>query len=162
MTDPGTHSKEITTPGLIPGQWTYPLELRRGLGLLGAGSLFGRRGYCFTCTAGAPGDQDVGGLPARCPQEADEQRDPSSPCKTSLPEPDGRLVHVPPGGTVWDLGRWAASRWDPGPGANYPFLRVNLLWFISGVRRWKPSGVTRIFLILLFLLLEKVCGNTLV
>lgn len=81
MTDPGTHSKEIATPGLIPGQWTYPLELRRGLGLLGqALCLEGGAGFCFTCTAGSPGDQDVGGLPARCPQEADEQRDPCSPC----------------------------------------------------------------------------------
>lgn len=78
----------------------------------------GGAGFCFTCAAGAPGDQDVGGLLARCPQEADEQWDTCSPCKTSLLEPEEQRGARPLVELLGIAGAEAASLWDPGPGAN--------------------------------------------
>lgn len=55
----------------------------------------GGAGFCFTCAAGAPGGQDVGGLPARCPQEADEQWDTCCLAKPPYWSPRNNVVRAP-------------------------------------------------------------------
>lgn len=115
VTDPSTRSKETATPRLIPGQWTYALELRRGRAL-GSRLPIWREGLDFVSLVllGLLGAKTLEGSQPGVHRRLMNNGTPVA-LQNLLTGAQGTTWCAPPGGNARDCRRWgrlAVGSWS--------------------------------------------------